>query len=1175
MSLFEPNSSQKAVLEARGCLCVSAGAGSGKTGTLVATVLERLEAPGSELDILDVLALTFTEKAAVELRQRLGQAFAQKALTAEAERRPFWLRQSAVLDRADIGTIHGYALRLVRENALALGLADSPALDEDERVLAEDIREIALDWLEEKQPEYLALLDIYRGPERLFEILLSCASQASAWGLGGFVSAPWLGPPQTDWALALPQLRLELEETLSYIERTIDPAKSYYESICQSLKSLRELLSSATAAEAEKSLEQWLHILDASGNWYQKGAQARKKELRARLENLAAAAMEKEAQLRQALLIELLKRLRLDLARRKRLRGTINFDDILILARRLLASQPRLRQAEAARRRFILIDEFQDTNRLQTAILGYLLLDPADERVWPEEHDPWAELKWPLVEPKFMAFGDLKQSIYRFRGAEVEIMEETQRNLKEIGGALALDRNYRSQKSLVNFFNTFFSRCLPLFGLQDIQSAQKPDLHDGAHVTRLSSARPPSSVSERGLAGAALTVRYLKDLFSGRLGLVTEDADGSPRPLGPHDVAILFRRKKDIPIFRQALEAAGWSCRQPTGDNPFRFSEVRGLMGGYLYLSGVDEQVSLTALLRSPLGPVSAEALLELAWPQDDEERDPKSQAVALSLYFPLDASPGRPWPKNLAPYDRQTLQELRELLASLAPLSGRLSAVEIIERLAEARQLLALARAESPERVRAITAFTARCRRLGRDPRQPLGAAEELKAMRENWDDRYDGNRAAGGDGQAISLMTVHGAKGLEFPLVIVAEADYQPKLNSSPALISPSAELALRFSQTGSLNIQTEAYQRILKSQQEAERQEHLRLLYVATTRAKDQLVFLGWPPEEKEKKEKKDKASAEEKQEGSRSWLDILLACPEALELTEALNYDESRLMARQAPAPPSAAAPLESATPRAELLPAMRLSDQSFSVTALSHLLADPQGYFQRQYWGLDRHFQYRAREPFFPLSPTDAGAGEHRLAPTEAGSLFHAVLELADPLKPELEPLLEDQARRLALKPTPAELKDISSRLRLFLHSSLGRAWARAAAAGRPHFRELPFWLKAPAPVGEGSLSVSGVIDLFFLDEEGRGQIVDYKLAAFAQTAELAGYANQLTIYAQALRANGFGGLLQASVYFAGGEEPFIYEVELNQYRPLAALMERLAPLWPRLARPLNPQRPEL
>jgi ATP-dependent exoDNAse (exonuclease V) beta subunit len=313
--------------------------------------------------------------------------------------------------------------------------------------------------------------------------------------------------------------------------------------------------------------------------------------------------------------------------------------------------------------------------------------------------------------------------------------------------------------------------------------------------------------------------------------------------------------------------------------------------------------------------------------------------------------------------------------------------------------------------------------------------------------------------------------------------------------------------------------------------------------------------------------------------------------------------------------------------------MSLNSQTLAVTALCRLLADPEAYYRENILGLDHQsshedsdylwpnssveaaespgahpaprLTWRPGYPFFDLEPpprlerksglrqtspryqkgqmillpddecfsekvtsTASVPRADRLAPDQAGTLFHAVLEAVDPCTPRIEEVLRSQSSRLGLSPGPLESADLAARLETFLNGPLGRAWQ----ASQVDYRELPFRLQLPEPV---RLTLTGVIDLFFLSSEGEGWIVDYKLAVGRPGPELTAYEHQLRLYGQALISTGFSGPLQAAIYFAGGARHYIHQVELAQPSPLA-------PLWPLLeknfqfllrTRPLRPNRP--
>ena len=1179
---FSPNESQQKVLQCRDHLCVIAGAGSGKTGTLVETLVVRLAESFYEsgvnlkrLDITDILALTFTDKAAAELRQRLSAAFGQKRRETEGDEAEFWRLQAARLDRADIGTIHGYALKLVRENALSLGLAASPRLDEDDRAQAADLAHIITDWLDEENPDLLGLLEYYSLPV-LTEILDKCATRLSAWGLAGLTADLTPVRPLDGDLAAFRSLAMETGAWIT--GGGLNPAKPYYHKALSVVEALIQILAKPgpqLAVNIDEILLQCQEALAGSGNWY--AGTSRKAELSDALAGLRSLRHSQLAIPLKEKLLRLTDQLADRLTARKKRRGSINFDDILILARRLLATRPEVRKREIQRRRLILIDEFQDTNRLQADILAYLLLNPDDDRVFPEGGNLWRDLHWEKLPPRFSAFGDLKQSIYRFRGAEVEVMAELRRALESGGGrVLALDRNYRSQEPLIDFFNTLFpSRLGPeTFTALDRQRPAAPALYQGPHVVQLrTSGVAPRLAAERLELQAAVLARYLDDIFQGRRQVLVRDHSGTGRPPGPGDVAVLFRSRKGMARFKEVLGRAGWDCRLAAGNDPFDYAEVRGLLAAFQYLSGFDEEVSLVSLLRSPLGPVSDQGLLGLVWPSGG------GGPVRLSAYF---SGPGLELPENLAADDYETLAELRQLLGELRLLVGRVPPVEILERLVEQRRLIPLAATEPDggDRARAITTFLALSRSLGRNrEHQPLSPAEEMMDLCKNWDRRQDGGEVSP-EGEAVTLMTVHGAKGLEYPVVIIAQADAKPRTQTDQALISAQGVLAVNYKSWPEDTARPFDYQAVRAEEEALDEMENGRLLYVAATRARDHLVFLGWPKTRKEKGAPPPDSV----------WLEALLNRPEAAALTSAVEYDPDEVgewfdarsgrtgLESGGELPSDHAEPSEAGP---ALLEPMRLTGQALAVTALGQLLADPESFYREKHLGLDRDLpglDWRPGRPFFGDSPS--GAYRPALAPTEAGSLFHAVLEHLDPLRPQIDELVRHQAARLGLDLEEAEIEAITAKVQIFLDGPVGSAWRGALAAGRPDYRELPFQMeilyrKIGSSDDESTLTVTGVIDLFFLTPEGEGRIVDYKLAAFHQGPELAAYENQVRLYGQALRSAGFDRPLRACLYFAGGGEPVIHQVSLPEDRPIEPLIENLGLGLKFLnqTRPMRPNRP--
>ena len=1183
---FSPNQSQLEVMTCRGQLCVIAGAGSGKTGTLVQTLALRLEesfrAGGDQrLDITDLLALTFTEKAAAELRERLAKTFGDRRRAAETRAEAdFWRGQAARLDRADLGTIHGYALKLIRENAPALGLASAPAIDVDARGLDNDLAQIITDWLDQGDHDLLTLLRQFKLPD-VTDMLKTCAVKLSGWGLPALTAD--LTVPPLDWVRGFRELKDLADEALTRLgEGVIPPDKDYYPRVLAAMEALRDHLSPPAeilAADPDFYLDRAMDLIAVrGGDWKTTKGRAMRTKLLDCAGTLTAARDGRLAIPFKAALLALTGRLPQALAQRKRRRGVINFDDILILARRLLATRPEIRRREIKRRRLVLIDEFQDTNRLQADLLAYLLLSPDDETIFPENHDLWRTMDWAAAQPRFSAFGDLKQSIYRFRGAEVEVMAGLGRAFQNGGGRLlALDHNYRSQGPLIDFFNTLFQKHLgPAYSPLDNQRPVRPALYPGPHIVQLrSTGDAPRRVGDRAAEQSRVLVKYLYDLFNDRGPVRIRVADGSPegRRPEPGDVAVLFSRRARAAIFKEAILEAGWNCRVAAGVSPFDFAEVRALLAAMRYLSGQDREAGLAAVLRSPLGPVSDEGLLELVWPGPDQG------PLKLADYFEED----QPWPASLTTADQTVLTELRLLLRALAPLVGRLAPVEILERLVEERRLIPLAvqAADGADRVRAITTFLALSRTVGRGgAHQPLSPAEELMELAQAWDTRRDKGEGQP-DPQAVTLMTVHASKGLEFPIVVLAEADNGQGYKQNQVVISGEGALAVRFKNPRGETVKTADFAAIENTEKALEAEVGGRLFYVAATRARDHLVFLGWPnpKREAERQKERGKKKSEVNDAPSTVWLEALLDSP-ATALTGVVEYEAEELETPAVVSGLAAGAEEEAVSEPSGLMEPMRLVNFNLPVTALGRLLAEPEAYYRQDYLRLGQSAADNGDgESWFrpePEEPEESPAGGGRLTPAEAGTLFHAVMETVDPAAPEIAAILRREATRLGLAPEPEEVKRIGAQVQSLLNGPIGAAWRAGRAAGFPDYREMPFTLRLPTPDGAGIITLNGVIDLFFQTSDGAGQIVDYKLASFKPGPRLTAYENQVRVYAQALLSGGFPGPIAAVLYFAGGR-PFIHPTQLDFPRPITPILSGLAKNFKLLqnTRPLRPNRPGL
>ncbi|MDR1295902.1 MAG: UvrD-helicase domain-containing protein [Deltaproteobacteria bacterium] len=836
-----------------------------------------------------------------------------------------------------------------------------------------------------------------------------------------------------------------------------------------------------------------------------------------------------------------------ELVRAKRAaRGQISFDDILSKARDLLKNHRAVRDREAARWKLILVDEFQDTNRLQADLIAQLV---------PEAGlgFSWQGMDWEAAPAKLRVVGDPKQSIYRFRGSEPEIMNNLSETLAGGGGeVLNLDSNYRSQTSLIEFFNSFFPQCLD--EKYHPQLPARPSTYETPPVVWLT-AEEPERPGGRVLSArlqASLVVTYLGDLFSGKAGVTVSDKgegggpDGPPRLPSPRDVAVLMRRRLNSGVFQDALQAAGWPCHTLKGQDLFDAPEVVGLASAYLYLCGRNPDFYLHAALTSPLGPISEETVTALCWPEA-----PKPVFRSLSWYF-QDGSRG--WPEGVDPFEVGTLNRLRTIFLGVGEYALRRPPAELLEALVEKRNLLPLLIAGeggSPERVKGVQFFLAYLKSLPQhSPHRPETSAdlvEDLLLGGLSNDDAETDDLTGLPDEGSINIMTVHRSKGLEFPVVIIPEADARPPEDNSGLRISDDGQVVVKFpSETMGSRLEPPEFPQFKDREAVFARAENKRLLYVAATRARDHLAFVGKMPKNP-----------------NGSWLSILSQGRDFQKRVRRLEPDYSPAMARFAqfqagraePEPPAAAAgpapgarsPLYQSlgdlaaspvlAPNADgFIPAMVVAPKpdgflQLTVTGYCRIFAalragakDFDEAFRRALaWEIQDESTLRA-----PVGPKDGPT-----SPSNRGTLFHAIMEVSgmDLDEASCRALVLNRAAWLGFFPSADEVDFLVAKVLRFQNSDQGQELKQTMDEGRLYRREWPFWLRLERDEhGYGPVLLSGSVDLFYMNEKGLGRIVDYKLARGGSSVA---YEKQLEIYALAVKKAGFAGELDARLWYSG------------------------------------------
>jgi ATP-dependent helicase/nuclease subunit A len=886
--------------------CIFAGAGTGKTHGLITECLRLLGGADRDepLPPSRLCLLTFTEKAAAEMRGRLAARVASlaageasepelSAAFADAGRlvppATEWRRVQAHLSGATIATFHGFCAGLLRRGPAGSGTPpDFVLLDEEEALdLLEELAErLVLERLEAADPAVEALcgeLDL-RGLRRsgLVELLVDQARRVRDHGHAPDRLAV-TGAEDVARAFAASAARAR-----TAVDDALGRARAEAAECEPVLAALADLLvgwGPATALERAARVADLRDALPARGGKNGLGAaiRAAREALTGGESPLGAAALmlaRAHEQTWRGLLVELTRRQRaaFDDA------GAMDFAELLIRARDLLATDTGFRAREQSRIGALLLDEFQDTNVLQLE-LTFLLAEAREGA--PRTLDAAGPRGLPL-EPGFLcAVGDRNQSIYDFRGADVEVFEELARAVEDGGGERRFLRvSRRAQPELVSALNGILGPILgqtpaapwdvPFRPGEDDLQPWRPQLGPRECVERLVAVAEEDRAEHRRRAEADLLARRLALLLAPDSEVRVPEG-GRSRPVRGGDVAILLRSFLEVTHYTDALARHHVPHRVLRGRGIFGSPEVRDIAALLGFLTDPRNPLHLAACLRGPAVGLSEGTLVRLALSRG------RLDARVLAGALPPEALPGEAerWARFVslarrlrAGLDRRSLVDLLEDawagLDTRAVLAASPHGEEQLGNLEVVRDLAARWDARGrPD----PAAFARRLVELAdRDARIELEEVEDARS------------------GPAVQLLTVHAAKGLEWPVVCIADLGASRPPSNGRLLVDPRNGLAFRpsvpWSSEAHPTPRSAALAEILASRELAESR---RVLYVAMTRARDRLLLSG--------------IQGRGGQRTWTSWIDPVLDAPEVRSRVKRLDDAACPVLPPRAPTPPA--------------------------------------------------------------------------------------------------------------------------------------------------------------------------------------------------------------------------------------------------------------------------------
>ena len=1086
---------RRAVERRDGSLLVRAGAGTGKTAVLVERFVGAVVDDGAAVE--SILAITFTEKAAAEMRTRVRRRFIELGLP----------EQARAAEAAWISTIHGFCSHVLRANALSAGIdPDFRVLDELEAErLAVDAFDGALEnFMDEDLAERVELVASYT-PDRLRDMVRTAHSHLRSRGQRR-PSLDEARPPRP----AGERERLESAVRAALAELGAAASSAGVHAALARLEACMALFDRLPPEELAGPED--LEGLDLKGRSNAlSGAACR--EYRDALGTYRSLCLALREQRNHTMLRALLELYGQRYERLKRARSGLDFEDLELVTRDLLGGDDGLREQYASRFAHVLVDEFQDTNPLQNELLGLLARD------------------------NLFRVGDDNQSIYRFRNADVGVFRRHWEDATAAGRGETISVNFRTRGEVLDAIDLAFER---LWGeryepLREAPEARAEPPKVSPSVELIVVDRPRGRWDER-LApaadpfGAAMHGAPPWRAVEARLLARRVDELTRGGPWGFGDVVLLFRATTAMGLFERALEERGIPVHVVGGRGYWSQQQVADLRHWLSALANPLDELAIYSVLASPLVGLSLDAVALIGLHANRLHRDPLwllEEAFAPAASGNGSAGPEPALADLLPEGDRRRVISFLERIRSERRVAPQVSLETLIDRAVTLtgydRHLLSL-----PGGTRRM-ANVRKLMRLAREYEADEG--RDLRGFIDNVAERdviqtREGEAPLEAEAlDAVRLMTVHRAKGLEFPVVCLADLGKDGRDDEGALRISEDGSVGLRLARLGGGAVDSERLERIKAEQRAAAEDEERRIFYVACTRAKEHLVVSGATDLEKRREPAelcepmrwvwrgfcpglpREGATGEhvDVREGREVRVRWTAATAQNLDV---LLPEADRSPALSAVASPGAAHGFEQpelalgTAPAPRALPVSRLSYSS---------LEDYRRCGYRFY--LERALRLAPVERPRPEEPP----AEPGLSGLLRGSLVHGMLEGLDfrrprvPSEAEVANLIERHGEAVS----PEAVADLRRMVEGVVASGLRERIARA----RRVRTELPFaFTLTPPGAGGRSLLVNGVVDVLAAEDDG-ALVVDWKSDPLddREPEELLGeaYSTQRLIYALA------------------------------------------------------------
>ena len=872
MSNIQYTPEQEQALSTRNIgVALDAGAGCGKTFVLTERYLSHLDPKIDEdhAKLDEIIAITFTDAAAREMRDRIRTRCRDRLLSATGKEAKHWRGILETIDMARVSTIHSLCASLIRQCAVELGI--DPAFRVLDPAEATILRSQTLDetlsrklLLTAGQPDpELVQVAAELSVRHLKEALEMLASQDGQSAFDTWIDRSpeevleaWLHfYQQRVLPVYIQELTTKQEfELFGHLLGTTTPVTpGFAEVIAELQQALVDLKQTDTAERGFEILKEILPRLGATRRGDKityKVADFPDKEIKKQF-TTAKNGLSKviagqryltstDDLVRNAELGLYLQKLAVDVRKdyrnRKLSEGVLDNDDLMRETQRLLTS-PEFRSEQkriASGIRVLMVDEFQDTNQLQVDIVRALVESVSKEDALDGQSEP----EGGLADGRLFFVGDYKQSIYRFRQAEPDVFRRLQASTPE-AGRLPLSMNFRSQPAVIDFVNALFSRVFG-DGYQALKASKKQIVPSPSveflwtPIGRGTRSKTRLDKHTRLTSESRTIARRIRELIDKADPIISDENSGKARAAKPGDFVMLFRAHSDVVYYEEALREAGLEYYVVGGKAFYAQQETYDLFNVLRAVESSCDDIALAGALRSPFFGLLDETLFWLT----------RDGSLNRNLFA---SNP----PTEIDSTQKIVVGHAAKVLIHLRKIKNEVSIADLIAQLLEATNYDATLLVEflGNRKLANMEKLIEQARICDASGGNLCAFLVQLKEFINKPPTEGDAATSAS-DADVVRLMTIHSSKGLEFPIVVLPDLNRQAKASNPCAAYHPELGPVIRPSgerdkKTDKRAFGIDLFNAIEKIEDRRERE---RLFYVACTRAADRLIFSGAFEEEK---------------------------------------------------------------------------------------------------------------------------------------------------------------------------------------------------------------------------------------------------------------------------------------------------------------------------------------